>query len=246
MKLLKAAFLSLMCVLPASAFSKNVAVVLMYHRIAEVENDMNTTPERFAQQMEYLHSNNYNVITGEELVSDIQNKKEVAPKTVVITFDDGWASQKSAMDILEKYKYPGMFALVTEYQQFKNKTYLQPEDFEKYKANNFTYVNHSHTHFIKDFIKRPDYDVALSKLQIMKSTGKFVPIYVYPYGKRSKALVKALKNNGYIAAFGVYGAPVDVLKVDIFNINRYMMNDKVDMDRFEKIVGVTLPNDKVS
>lgn len=111
MKLLKAVILSLMCVLPTSAFSKNVAVVLMYHRIAEVENDMNTTPERFAQQMEYLYSNNYNVITGEELVSDIQNKKEVAPKTVVITFDDGWASQKAAMDsTLTKKDFPPLSA----------------------------------------------------------------------------------------------------------------------------------------
>lgn len=244
MKKIKYLLLSLAILCSPSVFSKNLAVVLMYHRIAEVENDMNTTPERFSQQMKYLNDNNYNVISAKELVDDIMKKKEVGPKTVVISFDDGWASQKAAMDILQKYKYPAMFALVTEYQEYKNKTYLQKSDFDQYKQDPFIYVNHSHTHFIKDFIGRPDYDVTISKLQITKSTGVFEPIYVYPYGKHSKALIKALKKNGYIAAFGVYGAPVDPLKADLFNINRYMMNDTIDMDRFKKIVSITLSAEK--
>jgi len=212
------------------------AVVLMYHSITEKTTDMNTTPEHFQQQMDYLKKNNFNVISSLELVNKIENKTPFSEKTVVITFDDGWASQKTAMDKLAVYHYPATFALVTEYQMYKNKTYLQKEDFEHYKDEPFTYVNHSRTHFTKDFLGNPVFDVKMSKYDIVKTTGEFIPLYVYPYGLKSPKLIKELKKNGYKAAFGVAGAPVNINKVNIFNINRFQINDAVSIDNFVKIV----------
>lgn len=241
MKILK--WMLVGCLASFTMFSqaKDVSVVLMYHQIAHYKNDMNTTPELFKQQMEYLYENNYNVVPAMDLVEAITKKKALPPKSVIITFDDGWATQKAAMEVLKKYNYPAMFALITEYQTFKNRTYLQRDDIEKYGADNFTFVNHSHTHFVKDFLGFPEHDVETSKAQIIRTTGKFVPIYVYPYGKKNKELIEALKKNSYIAGFGVYSYPVNVKTANIFNINRYLMNDKVDLERFKQIVSQTDP-----
>lgn len=222
------------------SYAKDVSVVLMYHQIAYLKNDMNTTPELFKEQMEYLYKNNYNIIPSMQLVNAINDKKPLPPKSVVITFDDGWRSQKVAMNILKEYKYPAMFGLITEYQTFKNRTYLQRDDIEEYKDYDFTFVNHSHTHFVKDFLGFPEHDVEVSKAQVIRTTGKFVPIYVYPYGKKNKELLEAIKKNGYIAGFGVYSHPVDVKTANVFNINRYLMNDKVDLEIFKKIVSQTM------
>lgn len=219
--------------------AKELSVVLMYHQIAHYKNDMNTTPELFKEQMEYLYKNNYNVVPAMDLVEAINKRESLPPKSVIITFDDGWGTQKVAMDVLKEYHYPAMFALITEYQTFKNRTYLQRDDIDKYGADNFTFVNHSHTHFVKDFLGFPEHDLEISKAQIIRTTGKFVPIYVYPYGKKNKELIEALKKNNYIAGFGVYSAPVNVKTANIFNINRYLMNDKVDLERFKQIVSQT-------
>lgn len=227
----------LLSVLSFSVFAHSEAVVLMYHTIGDKHTDMNTTPEHFKEQMDYLHKNNFNIISSTELVNDIEHKKEVPEKTVVLTFDDGWATQKNAMKDLAAYNYPATFALVTEYQVSKNKTFLQEKDFEEYKDAPFTYVNHSRTHYPKDFLGNPDYDVKVSKENMIKDTGKFVPIYVYPYGLKSKRLISDLKQNGYIAAFGVAGAPVVIDKANIFNINRFQINDLVTLDKFKSIVG---------
>lgn len=235
MKILKvlAAVSFCMC---SSAFAKNEAIVLMYHRIAEWKNDMNTTPENFSSQMSYLKNNNFNVISSSVLVEAIKNKKQLPPKSIVITFDDGWATQKTAMKILSSYHYPATFALVTEYQVYRNKTYLQKADLDEFKGQNFTYVNHSRTHFTKDYLGNPEKDVLQSKADMIKLTGDFIPIYVYPYGKKSKKLVSVLQKDGYEAAFGVNGQPVNVDNANIFNINRFLMNDSVSIEQFAKIV----------
>ena len=226
----------LLSLFSVSCFSKNESVVLMYHRISYLKIDMNTTPDLFESQMKYLKDNNYNVVSAVDLVDAIKNKKYLPPKSVVITFDDGWASQKTAMAILKKYNYPAMFSLITEYQTFANKAYLSRKDVKENESGKFIIVNHSHTHFVKDFLKVPYNDVKISKQQMAETTDKFIPIYVYPYGKKNYALLDALDKNGYQAGFGVYGHPVDVKNANIFNINRYLMNDKVDIKAFEKIV----------
>lgn len=223
-------------VLIGNVDAKEQSIVLMYHRIGDVENDMNTTPQLFAEQMKYLHDHKFNIISAKDLVQAIKDRKPLPDKSIVISFDDGWKTQKNAMSVLNKYNYPAMFALVTEYQTYKNNTYLSKEDINEASDKNFIFVNHSHTHFMKDFLLNPDQDVKISKAQIIQSTGKFVPIYVYPYGKRNKNLLSALVKNGYEAGFGVYGHPVDVKTANIFNINRYLLNDKTTMDDFIKIV----------
>lgn len=224
----------------SSSFANNQSVVLMYHQIAHLKNDMNTTPELFEEQMDYLHKNNYNVVSAVDLVEAIKKRESLPPKSVVITFDDGWKNQIKAMSILKKYNYPAMFALITEYQTFKNGTYLSRNDVVENEGGNFIFVNHSHTHFVKDFLGNPYKDVEISKKQMADTTHKFVPIYVYPYGKKNYQLLDALIKNGYQAGFGVYSHPVNVKTANIYNIDRYLMNDKVDMEKFKKIVGKTI------
>lgn len=73
----------------------------MYHQIGYKNNDMSVTPELFQSEIDYLHQNNYNVISTTDFVKDIQKKEDIPAKTVVITFDDGWYSQKTALDMLE-------------------------------------------------------------------------------------------------------------------------------------------------
>lgn len=240
MKNLKWIFFSFAVLFSSYSFSKNLSVVLMYHQIAHLKNDMNTTPELFEEQMEYLHKNNYNVVSAVDLVDAIKKRKNLPPKSIIITFDDGWANQKIAMSILRKYDYPAMFALITQYQKFKNKNYLSRKDVAENESDKFIFVNHSHTHFVKDFLGNPYIDVEISKKQMEETTNQFIPIYVYPYGKKNYQLLDALIKNGYQAGFGVYSHPVDVKKANIYNIDRYLMNDKIDMEKFKIIVGQTI------
>lgn len=219
---------------PQLSDKSNKAVVLMYHRISHKKSSMTLQPESFDQEMSYLHDNHYNVISSMTLVDAIRNKKELPKKSVVITFDDGWESQLYAMKTLQKYHYPATFALITECADKHG--YIRKTDMDFYKNEDFLYVNHSRTHDVKDFLNNPDYDVPISKKELYAITQKFVPIYVYPYGSKNNKLVEDIKKNGYIAAFGVNDNVIHINNTNIYNMNRYLINDKITIHDFQKIV----------
>ncbi len=92
----------------------------MYHRVINPEEipypiqpGMFVRPETFRMHCDYLASH-CNVVTLNELVSLIKSKAKIPPKTVAITFDDGWADNyQFALPILKDHKLPATVFLAT-------------------------------------------------------------------------------------------------------------------------------------
>lgn len=212
-------------------------VVLMYHHISPKENSMDVLPAHFAAQMQYLHDNGFHVISSAELVHAIQTRHPLPAKSIVLTFDDGWSSQVYAMGVLDQYHFPATFALITMFLDRPHRAYISILNVHHYAADDFLYVNHSHSHELRDFYRHPDKDVPLSVQEIRRFGTPFVPFYVYPYGLFTPRLRSDIRQAGYVAAFGVWDMPVDVRTVDIYNINRFLVTDKaVSFSEFVKIV----------
>ncbi|MEI6946637.1 polysaccharide deacetylase family protein [Paraflavisolibacter sp. H34] len=93
------------------------ALVLMYHRVADLPADpweLAVSPENFAQQLELLQQK-YNVVPVNRLVAQLRNQS-VASKTVCLTFDDGYSdNSRLARPLLEKYNCPATFFIATGY-----------------------------------------------------------------------------------------------------------------------------------
>ena len=83
-------------------------VVLIYHRVKDLEVDtqmLAVSPNHFEKQIEYLKAN-YKILSLQELISCL-NKKRIPNKSVVITFDDGYADNlHEAAPVLVKYNIP--------------------------------------------------------------------------------------------------------------------------------------------
>ena len=63
----------------------------------------------FDKQIEFL-SNNFNVVTMEQVIDAATNHGELPEKALLLTFDDGYADNYTfALPILEKYKVQGSF-----------------------------------------------------------------------------------------------------------------------------------------
>lgn len=96
------------------AFNKNSngfkgdVLILLYHRIVEIENDpwsLCVKPENFKGHIEILKQY-YNVIKLSEVVEYIKSR-EIPNKSVVITFDDGYSDNVStAKPMLEELEMP--------------------------------------------------------------------------------------------------------------------------------------------
>ena len=90
--------------------------ILLYHRVEDLETDpqlLAVSRENFDKQIAYL-SENYNLLTIEQFENILINKKRFPKKSVLITFDDGYADNYlNAMSILEKHKVQALFYITT-------------------------------------------------------------------------------------------------------------------------------------
>jgi len=103
------------------AFIKNKffgkALVLIYHRVMDLENDpqqLAVNIENFEKQLTFL-KNNYNVLPLAEVVGDLK-QGVVVNKSVAITFDDGYFDNRLfALPVLEKLNIPATFFISADY-----------------------------------------------------------------------------------------------------------------------------------
>ncbi|MGF7216165.1 peptidoglycan/xylan/chitin deacetylase (PgdA/CDA1 family) [Spirosoma lacussanchae] len=92
------------------------ALVLMYHRIAEVDIDpwdLCVSPTHFEQHLQTLQKN-YPILSVNELADQLQTG-QLTKQAIVLTFDDGYADNFTiARPMLEKYGIPASFFLTTQ------------------------------------------------------------------------------------------------------------------------------------
>ncbi len=98
---------------------KYVAPILSYHSVtpnADPKSRLAITPETFERQMLFLKRNHYNVLPLENLADLIRDKKRTPPRTIAITFDDGYKDNYIyAFPILKKYNLPAaIFVIIDE------------------------------------------------------------------------------------------------------------------------------------
>ncbi len=102
------------CFLWALAIYKDQGpTILMYHHLApagtytgtaEETNGAILDVEHFEEQMAWLHQEGYQTLFMSEAIEYFQNEKQFPPKSVVITFDDGYESNYVyAFPIIQKY-----------------------------------------------------------------------------------------------------------------------------------------------
>ncbi len=93
--------------------------ILMYHRVvpfAEAGDSIRglvVPPEVFAAQMDALAVAGWHTITMAELAADLQAHRRPAPKTFVITIDDGWSDGFTyAFPILQSHGYVATYFVI--------------------------------------------------------------------------------------------------------------------------------------
>jgi peptidoglycan/xylan/chitin deacetylase (PgdA/CDA1 family) len=97
------------------------AVALMYHSVSSekdrnwIDPDNDMPIELFEEQMHFLHKN-CNVVSLDHLQDLLVNHEPIEPRTVLITFDDGYRNNLiNAAPILKKYDLPATIYLATAY-----------------------------------------------------------------------------------------------------------------------------------
>ncbi|MCL6593658.1 MAG: polysaccharide deacetylase family protein, partial [Alicyclobacillus sp.] len=89
--------------------------ILEYHDITYIPHDpWAMSPSQFAEEMKYLHDNQFHVMSLDELYAVMQGRASLPARPVVITFDDGYESNyTNAFPILKQYRFPATIFMIS-------------------------------------------------------------------------------------------------------------------------------------
>jgi len=217
--------------------------VLLYHRIENSKaSSMVVTTKNFKQQMQFLKDNDYHVISMDQLLDYLELKTSLPPKSVVITFDDGWSSvYKNAYPILKSYGYPATVFLYTDF--IGGGKALKWEQVKELSKNGFDMQCHSQSHRnlskskgesdFKEYFNNLHEEITGASEIISKRINKKVDLFAYPYGIVNSPTLAILEKNGYRAAFTVKrgGNPNFSNK---YTIKRSMIYGNFSLKQFKK------------
>ena len=100
------------CVDQPPSLQQKVPVLLYHHLLTEEENRLYRengsviSTDEFEWQMKWLHDNGWQTVSSRELIDFLYEGKALPKKSVLITFDDGYASNlRYAAPVLRQYGY---------------------------------------------------------------------------------------------------------------------------------------------
>lgn len=235
----------------ASQETADYLPVLMYHHLLPAaENIYPEEPavlnlETFEQQMAYLSDHGFTALTLKEAELFLRGALEIPRKSVLITFDDGYASEAVyAAEVLRRYELQAASFLITsqieeETQAFHphELSYLSWDQIQE-SRDVFEYAHHSHdlhhlaegnSMLVASCVETLREDLRAS-LSLLES-----PYFAYPYGQKDCDVIQLLKDKDYRMAFSTreeMARPGE----DLFRVGRFGITYHVSFSQFQAIV----------
>ena len=226
-------------------FNFHGPVFLMYHSIGKNRAFFSVKSNDFERQMNYLKQNNFNVMSATELLILLKNNKYLdKTKTIIITFDDGYADNfETAFPVLQKYQYPAtiflMVGRVGTKVKLKNKTELNMLNWEQIKEmHNSGLINfepHTITHpkLSKIDAEIAEKEILESKQIIEEKLNKKCRVFAYPFGDFNKN-VKSLVQKYFDIAFFIKKGRISSAS-DLYDLPRNSIDSEVSFTQFKGI-----------
>jgi putative peptidoglycan lipid II flippase len=209
--------------------------VLMYHSIARIDRDLNrvcVSPERFAQQLDWLHRNGLRGVSIRELYQ--AKERGAASRLVGLTFDDGYRDfLTSALPILERYGFTATLFIVAGLLGGENDwdkegprlPLLDKDELREVMARGIEIGSHGLSH-----VRLAGLDHATLTREVQDSRellsvllGEAVDGFCYPYGSLDGPAVRAVQEAGY--AYGC-GVKVPAAAVSRFSLPRTHVGER--------------------
>jgi len=232
-----------------SAVTEPAVPVLMYHHILPeeditgmfVDNNVVVSLEQFQQDIQTLKSRGYETISLRQLSDFVRNGAALPAKSVLITFDDGYLSNKQyAMPVLQEAGYTAViFALtgwVEEHPQTFNPAGLQYLSWPELKQMRHVFQFASHTDNLHSLSWNGSgklTEVSQQELadDLQRSVRKLqgTSYFSYPYGHYNATARQVLEEQGIDLAFTVNPVSVqtgdDPLTLGRWDMYQYRLED---------------------
>jgi len=205
------------CIFLNKIFPLSGMPVLLYHQVNDSGSRLSVSPDRFEEQMKYLHDAGYRAVTPENLEDFLLHKKPLPKKSIMITFDDGFLdNHKNALPILKKYNFNAVFFITTKFIG-KKAEYCSEEKDQEMKMMNVDEIrnlynsghiiaNHLHSHRNFDQLNEneisEEYEKSREILSSITGSLNNLDYIAYPRNKKNEKTENNFKKIGVLLAFG--------------------------------------------
>jgi peptidoglycan/xylan/chitin deacetylase (PgdA/CDA1 family) len=223
--------------------------ILMYHSISESVNpkfkQFTVQPSLFAEQMAYLHQQEYVPITVAQLAAILfRGEGELPPRPVILTFDDGFADFfENALPILKLHNFVATLYVATafvgrtsswlKYESEDNRLMLSWEQLKEISMSGIECGAHSHTHPQLDTL----FDAVVldeatqSKKLLEDHLSQKVISFAYPFGYYTSRTRQIICEAGYTCACAVRHKMASESD-NPFSLARFMVRPDTNIDTF--------------
>jgi peptidoglycan/xylan/chitin deacetylase (PgdA/CDA1 family) len=212
------------------------ASIIMCHRVNNYDFNELTTPTTIFEELLSILSAEYRVIPLNELIISLMEKRTIEPRTVVLTFDDGYQDNfLIAAPLLKKYNLPATFFVTSGYVGTDK---VFPWDLENRVKNplmswdmvrelvkmGFEIGGHTVNHVNLGVVPIDEAFMEISgcKADIEYQIGKDITSFAYPFGDRNAIrpeIYSIIDEAGFHCCCSGYGGK-NYKKADIFNLLR--------------------------
>jgi len=157
----------------------------------------------FDEQIRYLKEKNYNIISAEDLVYALKNRKQLPAKTLLITVDDGYDDNYTyAFSTAKKYEVIINFMIPTDLIDkpgYMTWGHLQ----EMVKSPYAKIYNHTASHAALGGLSQEqiEWQLGRSSEALKNNLDLDNTIFTYPYGSYSDLAIEMIKKHGFTGAF---------------------------------------------
>jgi peptidoglycan/xylan/chitin deacetylase (PgdA/CDA1 family) len=179
----------------SSFFNVNRLLIVYYHRVLPKEKtkdlalDNNFIDTKALEKQLKFFSQKYHCVTDINIAQSIKNGKQLGPRSICITFDDGYVDNyKYAFPLLEKYGLKAVFYITTSRIRLNevNKEFMSIAELKELISHGHSVGAHTVSHQIlsrltPDEIER---EITDSKQELENKLDVPIVSFAYPHGKR--------------------------------------------------------------
>jgi len=196
--------------LSTNSHAADSGVITLYHHVAtDTPPSTTISPADFRAHLDYLKTNQFNVIGLDLMLDSIQNGRELPDKAIAITFDDGYSSiYETAFPMLKKYGFPFTLFVSTGPINNNQRNYMTWEQISEMSDAGVLIANHmiEHPYMLErlagesdsQWITRLRNELLQAEQEIEQHTGQSHKYLAYPYGEFDKAIKNMLAETGFI------------------------------------------------
>jgi len=229
--------------------------ILMYHEIAQpadTTSRLAVSPAVFAEQLAYLHEEQFETITVAELSAALMEGTEKFPeRPVVLTFDDGYEDFHSqAMPLLERYGFTATVFVTTGWIQGAGPPLAGRRPGRMLSWSQIAEAAHegieigAHSHQHQQLDQLPERllreELYTSKAQLEDKLGSAVTGLAYPFGYSNARVRQLARDAGH-----AYGCAVSNMVLnstsDLFALPRLTIRRSVTPPAFQQVVRGRVP-----